>query len=183
MPQCDYSINTQNELMHHIETIHQQPKFKCDKCPKMFTNSAWLAIQIVQHHSRNPQYQRNTLNTGVWKCYFCDITFSGNEARDNHICAEQPYQTVLQQRKWQGKSVVKCTRGPKCRFLKLSKCYYSHAHDVEITSQSQGSYRSTSKKNMWCAFQDKCTRRQTCAYKHIDVERDFVENLIRGTVF
>jgi hypothetical protein len=51
---------------------------------------------------------------------------------------------------------------------------------VEINSYAQENTRDTRKKNMWCAFQDKCTRRQTCQYKHMDEERDFVQNLFRG---
>ena len=32
----------------------------------------------------------------------------------------------------------------------------------------------------YIAFQDKCSKRQTCVYKHMDDERDFVQNLLRG---
>ena len=178
--QCDYYTNTQNELMYHVELRHQQERMKCDKCPQTFESSALLVGHIVQQHTRNPQRQRNTLDNGVWKCFYCNITFSGDEERDSHICSNQPYQTVQQQRRRHNKRNEKCTRGPECHFRKLGTCHYSHAHDVEINSYAQENTRDTRKNNMWCAFQDKCTRRQTCQYKHMDEERDFVQNLFRG---
>ena len=176
---CTYYTNTQNELVHHMETRHQQPSIKCDKCPRTFMNSESLVSHIVQQHTQNQQRQRNTIDNGVWKCFFCNITFKGKEERDNHICGEQPFQTEQEQIYRRNKSHEKCKRGPQCHFLKLGKCHFSHAHDVETYSQPQGHQRSTTKKNMWCAYQDKCSKRQTCLYKHIDEERDFVQNIFR----
>ena len=177
---CNYFTNNQIELVYHIEIIHQQPGIKCDKCSQTFINSEALVSHIVQQHTQNQQPQKNTLDNGVWKCYFCNITFRGYEDRDSHICSKQPYQTVQQQRYRRNKSQEGCTRGPECHFLKLGKCHFSHANDVETISQPQAAQRSTSKKNMWCAIQDKCSKRQTCLYKHMDDERDFVQNLLRG---
>ena len=37
--------------------------------------------------------------------------------------------------------------------------------------------RST-RRVMWCTFQDKCDRRQTCQFKHLDEDRNFLQNML-----
>ena len=178
--QCRYETNTQNELVHHIETNHQVFNLKCDKCFQSFTNSETLVTHIVQSHTSYQQgeRQRNTLDNGVWDCGFCGQNINGNEARDMHICGAHPHSTEQQQQKRLRQSQEPCNRGPQCHFKSIGKCYFRHVEIVESARISQVPRRSTGKRDMWCSFQDKCNRRTMCTYKHIDEERDFVQTLL-----
>ena len=174
-------MNTQTELLYHIETKHQTPSLKCDKCPQSFEKSDALVNHLVQNHTRFHQERpRNTLDNGVWDCLSCGMNFRGNEARDRHTCNAHPNRTSQQQNRGTNKSHELCKRGPNCHFHKSGRCWFTHVLNVENQSLRQERSRSTEKRNMWCAFQDKCTKRQTCEYKHMDQERDFVQNLIAG---
>ena len=185
---CRYETNNQNEFIYHIERNHQQPNVKCDKCPQSFRNSEALVLHIVQAHTSNQQRERNLLNNGVWTCSFCSHVFSGNQARDNQTCGQHPVQlpTLEPAQQQQGtgtrdKSQEDCNRGPLCRLLRLGTCHFRHADNVENAGQTQVSRRSTGRKDMWCSFQDRCNRRQTCVYKHLEDERDFLQTILRRT--
>ena len=120
--------------------------------------------------------QVNCLN---WKCSFCGKGFEGKEVRDNHSCNENPFRTVQHQNSRVYNSQEECKRGVHCWYLKEGRCWYKHAQGVERPAQTQETNRSTRRANMWCAYQDKCSRRETCTFKHMDQEMDFVQNLIR----
>ena len=179
-PKCDYEMNTQTEFLHHIETEHQLPTLKCDNCPQVFKNSEDLVGHMVHMHtSINAGARSHTrslieaqINAHIWRCSFCGKQIEGKEARHSHMCNEQ-------ERNRMRKSQEDCTRGPNCRFLKAGKCWYKHAQIVGRSNQSSNITRNTGRRNMWCAFQDRCTRRETCAFKHMDEERDFLQQVLR----
>ena len=181
---CSYETNNQIELIYHVEKNHQQPNLKCDECPQSFRNGEALVLHIVQAHTG--QRERNLLNNGVWTCSFCGQVFSGNQARDNHTCGHHPAQLpslgpAQQQQGTRDSSQEDCNRGPQCRFLWLGTCHFRHADNVENVGQPHVSRRNTGRKDMWCSFQDKCKRRQTCVYKHLEDERDFLQTILRRT--
>ena len=173
---CQYETNTQNELVYHIESKHQQPIIKCDICSHTVTNCEMLVTHLVDRHT-GPQRERNTLDNGRWKCFYCGENVSGNETRDNHRCREHPNEYVHTQRRRQRKSQVPCNQGETCRFHRAGRCLFSYAQSVETPSQTQITDQSTGRV-MWCSFQDKCDRRQTCRYKHLDEDRDFLMNIV-----
>ena len=184
---CRYETNNQNELVYHIESKHQQPKLKCDNCPQSFENSEALVCHIVQAHTRNQQRERNILSNGRWTCSFCSQEFSGDQARDNHMCGHHPVQLptlgpAQQQRGGRDRSQEDCTRGPQCRFLQRGNCHFRHAQNVENLIPAQVTTRSTGRRDMWCAYQDKCNRKETCGYKHLENERDFLQSILRRTL-
>ena len=159
---CNYEMNTQTELLYHIETKHQSPILKCDKCPQSFENSDALVNHLVQNHTRFQQERpRNTLDNGLWDCSFCGQKFNGNDARDTHVCNAHPNVPAQPH----NKSHELCKRGASCFYYKTGRCWFTHVQNVEHQAQSQGTSTSTGRKNMWCAFQDKCSKRQTCVYK------------------
>ena len=172
-------------MVYHIETKHQQPKFKCDNCTQSFENSEALVYHIVQAHTRNQQRERNVLSNGRWTCSFCSQEFSGDQARDNHVCGHHPVQLPTlgpaqqQQQGRRDKSQEDCNRGPQCRFLRLGTCHFKHAENVENYTPVHVPRRSTGRKDMWCSYQDRCDRRQTCVYKHMEDERDFLQSILR----
>ena len=181
---CRYETNSQNELVYHIELNHQQPNVKCDNCTQSFRNSEALVNHIVHAHTSNQQRERNTLNNGIWTCSFCSQVFSGEQARDNHTCGHQPEQLptlepAQQQRGRRDRSKEDCTRGPQCRFLQMGNCHFRHADNVENAVTAQVSRRSTGRRDMWCAYQDKCNRKENCGYKHLEDERDFLQTILR----
>ena len=174
---CNYVTNTQTEFVYHMENAHSQASFKCDNCSDTFISSEVLRTHIEQKHIRyQNQERRNTsliesqINCFDWNCSFCGEKIQGKKERDNHICQEHPY-----------KRKEECRRGPGCHHRRAGTCWFAHAQDVERPSHAQESNRSTRRGNIWCAFQDKCDRRQSCPFKHIDEERDFIENVLRGT--
>ena len=168
-------------MLFHIETRHQQPSIKCDKCPQSFQTCDALVRHIEESHSRNQQRQRNTLDNGVWTCAFCGTVSTGTESRDSHICSNHTFQTVEQQQRRQTRSHEVCKRGEQCHHLKLGKCWYYHAPRVETSIWSEVQNRDTRRSNVWCSFQDRCNRRETCVYKHMDEERNFLQNVLRRT--
>ena len=179
---CSFESSTQNELIYHMDTNHQPPMMKCVKCPQSFEHSEALVAHLVQSHTEYNQQERprNTLDNGMWNCSFCGEKFTGNEARDRHRCNSQPASPVTQQVRNINKSQEPCRRGVNCHFHKVGSCWFSYVINVENTGQSQVTSPRTGRRDMWCAFQDKCTKRPTCVYKHMDEQRDFVQNLIRG---
>ena len=176
---CPYETNTQNELVYHIETTHLVPGFKCDMCSMTLINSEALVIHLVENHT-GPRRERNTLDNGRWKCHFCGENISGDESRNGHTltCEQYPYETVQHQRRRHKKSQVPCNKGEQCRFHRVGRCLFSHAQSVEPAPEIQAPERST-RRVMWCTFQDKCDRRQTCQFKHLDEDRDFLQNMLR----
>ena len=176
--ECPYETNSQNELIYHIENNHQQSMIKCEICGQTFKNSEMLVSHIVKSHT-GPQRERNVLSNGRWKCYFCGDNFTGNENRDNHRCRKHPYQTVQNNRRKQRISQVPCIHGGQCRFHKAGRCLLSNAPSVQVLPQAEAQNATTGKKDMWCAFRDKCDRRQSCAYKHLDEDRDFLQSMLR----
>ena len=174
---CDYITNTQQEMLYHIETQHQQNNIKCDNCPQSFLTSEALVSHIAQAHTGNQHRQRNTLDNGVWTCSFCGVITKGNDARNRHVCSEHRFQTVQQQERRQNRSHKVCKRGEQCHLYGLGKCWYFHAQSVQRNSNAEGPRRSTEKRNMWCAYQDRCNRKQTCTYKHMEEERDFLKEM------
>ena len=187
---CQYVTNTQNELVYHIETQHQQPTLKCDNCPQSFRDSETLVTHIVKEHT-SYHHGRSNVNSGVnslisaqvncldWKCSFCGKVFQGKDSRDNHICNETPFNTVQRHNRRVHNSQAECKRGVHCRYLKEGRCWYQHAQGVERPVETQETSRSTRRGSMWCAYQDKCDRRQTCAFKHMDEETVFLQNILR----
>ena len=186
--QCNYITNTQNELVYHIETKHQNQNIKCDNCPQVFMTSEALVQHIVQNHTNYQGRQRNTLSNEVWTCTFCESVFNGKEARDNHVCSMHSFQTVDQQENRRKKSNEPCKRGSQCHFLKYGKCWYFHAQNVENNMRAPGSDISTGRHNtrsssqqrqgqrqqgdnrpqLYCQFQDGCLRKESCKFKHIN---------------
>ena len=162
--------------------MDQAQNIKCDKCPQSFPKSDALVAHLIQNHTRYQQQERtrNTLDNEVWDCSFCGLNFRGNEAWDSHACNAHPYSSSQQQVRGTNKSQELCKRGANCHFHKTGRCWFTHVQNVENQAQSQVTRTNTGKTNMWCAFQDRCTKRQACVYKHMDKERDFVQNLFRG---
>ena len=187
---CRYETNTQNELVHHIETKHNQANIKCDNCPQTFLNSESLVTHIGQKHTRyqqQPSSNRSVIESQIncvnWSCSFCGEEFQGKEVRDNHFCQEHPFRTVQRQGKtiWKNKIQEECKRGAECHHWKAGTCWFSHVKIVERPAEVQQPSRNTRRADMWCAYQDRCNRRQFCEFKHIDQEKDFIQHVLRGT--
>ena len=92
---CDYVMNTQTELVYHMESNHKEASLMCDKCPQTFENSEALVTHIVQKHTRYQQQERRNIhliesqiNCLDWSCSFCGEKIQGKEVRDKHICQE-----------------------------------------------------------------------------------------------
>ena len=149
----------------------------CPDSSVTLQNSEALVNHLVENHT-GPRRERNTLDNGRWKCHFCGENISGNESRDGHTCEQHPFETVQHQRRRHKKSQVPCNQGEQCRFHRVGRCLFSHAQSVEPSPEIQAPERST-RRVMWCTFQDKCDRRQTCQFKHLDEDRDFLQNMLR----
>ena len=183
---CEYETNTQNELVYHIEERHSEPIFRCDNCPQHLRSNEELVNHIVQMHTSqghridtNVPRVRNTIDNGIWDCKLCGKNTRSNYERDTHVCQEHPFQTISQQNRRRTKSQTPCTRGHQCHHYRLGKCHFSHAQTVERPVQAQDNTRNMRRNDMWCSYQDKCNRRQTCVYKHMDRETDFIQNILR----
>ena len=179
---CDYVMNTQIELVHHMENNHKEARFKCDNCSQAFRNSETLMTHIAQKHTRYQQQENSKaslidsqINCVDWSCSFCGEKIRGKEVRDSHICQEHPFRLS------KNKSQEECRRGANCYHLRTGTCWFGHAQNVERPSGPQEPSRSTRRGDIWCAYQDKCDRRQMCQFKHIDEERDFIQNILRKT--
>ena len=61
--QCGYQTNSQNELVYHMETRHQQANIKCDNCPNTFISSETLVSHIVETHTRCQRQSMGFPNT------------------------------------------------------------------------------------------------------------------------
>ena len=59
---CSYQTNSQNELIYHFETRHQQESFQCDNCPNTFKNSESLVTHIVVTHTGKQRQNVGFLN-------------------------------------------------------------------------------------------------------------------------
>ena len=187
-------MNTQTELVYHIETNHIHHSIKCDNCPLIFLTNEALVNNIVKEHTRNNVQQRNTLSNGVWTCAFCKVVFNGKEARDNHVCSEHSFQSVRQQESRRNIRTESCKRGDQCHFHKYGKCWYFHAQNVVRNSSATGNNSNTRSRNMtrqgqmergnnrptiYCQFQEGCQRRESCKFKHID--QDFLSQQSQRT--
>ena len=178
---CSYVTNTQNELVYHMDNTHKQICFKCDSCPETFMSSEALVMHIAQKHTRfqNKEISKTSIiesqiNCLDWSCSFCGEKIQGKEVRDNHICQEHPF------RLGKNKTKEECRRGAGCHHWRAGTCWFAHVQDVEKHSGAEGSTRSTRRSDMWCSYQDKCDRRQLCEFRHIDEEKVFIENVLRG---
>ena len=187
---CRYETNTQNELVHHIETKHKQANIKCDNCPKTFLNSESLVTHIGQKHTINQQQHSSNsslidsqINCVDWRCSFCGEKFQGKEVRDNHFCQEHPFRTVKRQGKTMRRNKIQeeCKRGSECHHWKAGTCWFYHVKIVERPAEVQQPSRNTRRADMWCAYQDRCNRRQFCEFKHIDQEKDFIQRVLQRT--
>ena len=186
---CEYVTNTQNELVYHIEERHKESRFKCDNCPEQLGSNEELVDHIVQKHTsqglgtnmnNDVNRVRNTIDNVLWDCQYCGARMRSNNERDSHVCNDHPFQSIGQQNRRRANSQTPCTRGDQCHFYRLGKCHFSHVQSVERQAQPDRNSRNT-RRDMWCSYQDKCNRRQTCVYKHWDTERDFIQSVLRQT--
>ena len=178
---CKYVMNTQNKLVYHMENSHNHASFKCDNCPQMFVTSEALVTHITKEHTRYQQQERRNMhliesqiNCIDWSCSFCGEKLKGKELRDKHMCHEHPAQLNKNNR------IEECRRGPNCHHWRAGTCWFAHAQNVETPVKAQVPRRNTRRSNIWCSFQDKCDRRQSCSFRHIDEEKDFIQKVWRG---
>ena len=170
-----------------METKHNQANIKCDNCTETFLNSEALVTHIEKKHTLYQQRERTNsslidsqINCIDWSCSFCGERIQGKDRRDNHICQEHLFETVQPQgiRTRKNKSLEECSRGENCRYWRVGTCWFAHAQSVVSPVGAQAYQRSTRRGDMWCAYQDKCDRRQSCTFKHMDEETDFVKNVL-----
>jgi hypothetical protein len=161
----------------------------CDVCEKYFDKKEALVNHITKVHtkvviSESPQTSRSSeviQNYDTWNCYFCGKTGFNTEQRDKHICPKHIYLSVAQQKKLQKRKYEECIWGPYCDFNKSGKCWFSHTSSLTPASWVWGkqsnndnyketinSYQIPQNKMLWCTFQDRCTRKESCQYKHIE---------------
>ena len=87
---CVFETIIQHEFVNHIETIHQQPNFKCEYCDTYFSNNQTLLSHSIEIHTNYPQQEVKP------NCSTCGTLFRGKDAMDSHMCGGQDSMGALE---------------------------------------------------------------------------------------
>ena len=73
--QCDYTCNQPNRLKSHINIVHNNIKYPCEICGKLFANNLSLSAHVTNIHERNQ----------IFYCEQCDYKAVTKFGLQNHI--------------------------------------------------------------------------------------------------
>ena len=197
----------------HIKHKHDpKPKHQCDTCGKIFDKTHDLVNHLIKEHTRAQQIDivvdegrkaenvnRTRISPESWNCHFCGSKDMTTKQRDDHICQNHPYKTTHQQKKQIQRKSVECIWGPWCTWYEVGKCWYKHdsnsltwTEEGRRPNREQESTRSHGQatggqryRSKWCAYQDKCDRRDKCEFRHFEdincdnEEEDFMLEMVK----
>ena len=194
---CGKIFDKTNDLVNHLIKEHTRAQH----------------IERVVDEGREAENDNVTWTSPEnWNCHFCGSKDMTTKQRDDHICKYHPYKSMQQQKKQIQRKSVECIWGPWCTWYEVGKCWYKHdsnsltwTEEGRRLNREQGSTRSQTQtqtqtqnrpvdeharsgqgfRSKWCAYQDKCDRRDRCKFRHFEditcdnEEEDFLVEMVK----
>ena len=187
---CEKTFERTNDLVNHLIKEHVSVNTRDRQT-------------VLDEGMTAGNVNRTRISTENWNCHFCGSKDMTTKQRDNHICRNHPYKTTQQQKKQIKRKSVECIWGTWCTWYEIGKCWYKHDsnsltwteegreqesrisqtfNNKTLHEQATGGRIYSSK---WCAYQDKCDRREICTFKHFEditcdnEEEDFMVEMVK----
>lgn len=190
--------NQSNLIDHIKKEHDPKPKYQCDLCGTRVNQTEELVDHLIKEHTKVGKRGDEVKQTGItkpaqrnqelWNCYFCGLKDLNKVQRDDHICYKHPFKTTLQQKKQIQRKSIECMWGQWCTWFIEGKCWYKHdPNSLTWTEEGRSAQRvqeSTNGHNQnkgdehfqggrrnnlkWCAYQDKCDRKEWCNFRHFE---------------
>ena len=172
-PRCNNIVHGQNELITHINQVHKPTsQNKCKNCNKDFESREDLAKHIDNYHTKRIQ---RTIEKPQWTCHFCKVQLYSQDAKENHICVNHHFKSVEQQTRELQRKNTECRWGASCSRWPQDRCWFNHSRQMNTTPQivQPPSYSRQERPQLYCKFQERCTRKESCNFKHFN--QDFLQ--------
>ena len=163
---CDFSTNVKGSLLGHISRNHQQRKFECEICGKLFGTGNDLNCHRLNLHGDKkscPSCPFQTSNVDVlqrhiishhsssvlFSCVFCSFETGESHELQSHLGSQHPDKDTSAVNVIGARNIVKASKPKKAQTGKSTTVYRCEYQDCDYTVRDKGSlYRHVEKKHL-----------------------------------
>lgn len=80
---CNICCDSKSQLVKHRALVHNEKKYQCDHCKKMFYRKKNLRLHIENVHSM--ELYSESINSKYYTCDICDEKYISKQFLENHI--------------------------------------------------------------------------------------------------